>query len=144
MEIGELVSYETKFGLTVADYTYDYAYDTPTYSPYEDDTYTTFYEQNYEDLREWLEEEFMDQFKDDYYYDDQYDTWDEYWEDSFYWYCYDNFYSIYLESINAGSGGYNTMDEIPYVKADVLELSGTLLSDPSTLVFEGDRKDGRT
>ncbi|MBQ3036208.1 MAG: hypothetical protein IJD31_04680 [Lachnospiraceae bacterium] len=144
VEIGELTSYETKFGLTVADYTYDYAYDTPTYSPYEDDTYTTFYEQNYEDLREWLEEEFMDQFKDDYYYDDQYDTWDEYWEDSFYWYCYDNFYSIYLESINAGSGGYNTMDEIPYVKADVLELSGSLLSDPSTLVFEGDRKDGRT
>ncbi len=143
-EVGKLVSYETKFGLGIADYSYDYAYETPTYSAYDDELYTSFYEQNYEALREWLEEEFMEQFKKDYYYDDSYDTWDVYWEDSFYWYCYDNFYSIYLENLNGDMGDYTAIESMPYVKADVLELTGDLLSAPDTYVFNGDRKDGRT
>ncbi len=142
VEVGDLESYETKFGLGIANYSYAYGYENPTYSPYGDDIYTSFYEQNYDALRESFEEAYMEDFKDDYYYDDSYDTWDQYWEDSFYWYCYDVFYKDYLATINDGSANNVMVQDMPYVKADVLEMTGTLLADDNTTLFEGERKDG--
>ncbi len=145
VEVGELKKYETKFGLSYADFSYSYHYEETYGSAYDDSVYSSFYEQNYEDLREWLEEEFMADFKDEYYFDDSYDTWDEYWEDSFYWYCYDMFYKVYLESMGSMNGGYYSLiEEMPYVKADILAMAGDSLTAGDTLVFEGERKDGKT
>jgi len=144
VEVGELEKYETKFGLYLADFSYVYSYEDTTNSAYGDELYATFYEQNYETMRELFEEEYMEQFKEDYYYDDQYDVWDEYWEDSFYWYCFDVFYKVYLESLGQGENGYYTLiEEMPYVKADILTMEGPLLSAADTQVFEGENKDGK-
>lgn len=144
VKVGELESYHTKFGLWIADYTYNYGYENSYNSPYNDSLYTTFFEENYESLRDAFEEEYMDQFKIDYYYDDTYYTWDEYWEDSFYWYCYDNFYASYLISIGENGGNYAAAEAMPYVKADVLELSGNILEDDNTSIFLGESEDNST
>lgn len=144
-EVGNLARYETMFGLLVADFTYDYGYDDTYNSYYSDSLYTEFYEENYDDLRDWLEEQYMDQFKEEYYYDDSYDTWDQYWEDSFYWYCYDVFYKVYLESLDTGwSDNTEVFEELSFVKADVLELSGDFLTNPGTVLFEGETQDAST
>lgn len=142
VKVGELESYQTKFGLMLADYTYNYGYEDAYNTPYSDSLYTTFFEENYESLRDEFEEAYMDQFKIDYYYDDTYYTWDEYWEDSFYWYCYDNFYSSYLLSIGENAGNYAAAEAMPYVKADVLELSGDVLEESNTTVIWGESEDG--
>lgn len=143
VEVGQLKRYSTKFGLLITDYTYDYGEDYSYNSPYNDTVYSTFFEQNYDAIRDALEAEYMDQFKEDYYYDDSYDTWDEYWEDSFYWYCFDVFYKEYLDSTGGGNNiNYIKVDGMSYVEADVLELSGDLLSDSKTIVFEGEQENG--
>ncbi len=142
VKVGELESYQTKYGLMVADYTYNYGYENSYNNPYGDSLYATFFEENYDSLRAEFEEAYMEQFKIDYYYDDSYYTWDEYWEDSFYWYCYDNFYASYLVSIGENGGNYAAAEEMPFVKADVLELSGEAVKEGTTTVFWGETENG--
>ena len=143
VKVGDLEGYNTKFGLSITNYTYDYGYEYSYNSPYNDTLYSSFFEQNYDTIRNTLEAEYMDQFKADYYYDDSYDTWDEYWEDSFYWYCFDMFYTEYLNSTGGGNNiNYIKVESMPYVKADVLKFSGDLLSDDTTIVFEGEQENG--
>ncbi len=134
---GEWRTYNTLYGLTLTDFSYDYGYDTGYYyDPYSDTLYQSFYEENYEYMRDILEEEYMQDFEYYYGYDSQYDTWDAYWEDSFYWFCYDEFYEIYLESLGAASG--NGIADMSYVNAGVLEITGEELEDKDTMVFLGE------
>lgn len=133
---GQWCTYDTLYGLTLADFNYDYGYDSSYSQAYNDYTYQTYYEDNYEELRTLLEEEYMQEFQYDYGYDPQYDTWDEYWEDAFYWFCYDEFYELYMETLGA-TGGVAT-DRLSYVSAGVLEITGEELEDGSTIVFRGE------
>lgn len=139
--VGNLVNYRTKFGLTLTDYSYDYGdgYNS-YYSAYDDTFYESFYKESYESLYDSLKEEYMDDFEYNYGYDPDFDTWDEYWEESFYWFCFEEFYEVYLESLGEGSG-IGAVDEMSYVKADVLELSGEQLEDKETEVFYGEAGD---
>lgn len=138
VQIGDLQSYNTKFGLTVADFDYNYG-DSYYYDPYSDRLYETFYEQNYDAIRDELEAEFMDDFSYDYGYNPSYHTWDTYWEDSFYWYCFDEYYEIYLDSMgNTDWEIVDTINGMPYVKADVLSLSGDMIEDLDTYCFQGE------
>lgn len=134
---GEWRTYNTLYGLTLTDFSYDYGYDTGYYyDAYSDTLYQSFYEENYESMREALETEYMQDFEYYYGYDPQYDTWDEYWEDSFYWFCYDEFYVVYLDSLGAASS--NGVDNMSYVNAGVLEITGEELKEPETTVFYGE------
>ena len=141
--IGDLKEYDTKFGLTLADFNYDYVGGNNYSSPYSDSLYESFYEQNYEMIREELEEMYMTEFQNDYGFISGYDTWDEYWEDSFYWYCFDEFYEYYLESIGSGNGSAaSEISQLSYVRADVLQLTGDCLDNPKNCLFEGDIRSG--
>ncbi|MBO5341901.1 MAG: hypothetical protein J6A73_04340 [Lachnospiraceae bacterium] len=143
VEVGDLETHNTKYGLTVTDFNYGYSNDN-YYDPYANDAYYTYYEDNFYLLRDDLEDIFMGEFKTDYGFDDSYDTWDSYWEDSFYWYCFGAYYEIYLnlsgEDIGANSKKISDMD---YVKASVLSLSGAML-DRSEVIFSGDDSNGST
>ncbi len=134
---GEWRAYNTLYGLTLTDFSYDYGYDSGYYyDPYSDTLYESYYADNFDSMRDMLEEEYMKDFEYYYGYNPQYDTWDEYWEDSFYWFCYDEFYEVYLESLGAAGG--NGIAELSYVNAGVLEITGEELEDRDTLVFMGE------
>lgn len=142
VEVGELVSHNTKFGLTLTSFTYDYGYEDYYYNAYNDSEYTTYYEENYDSLRDDFETEYMDSFMSDYGYDPYYDTWDEYWEDSFYWYCFDEYYVTYLTGTDVSNGNYAKVEALPYVEADILSLTGVQSGSIDAPVFAGEDSDG--
>ncbi len=142
VKVGDLENHNTKFGLTLTDFTYDYGYDDYYYNAYSDSLYTTYYEDNYEDIRDDLEMGYMDSFMSDYGYDPYYDTWDEYWEDSFYWYCFDAYYATYLAGLGEGNDNVVKVEGLSYVDADILSLSGEQVGSDDCPMFWGEDSDG--
>lgn len=143
VEVGNLENHNTLYGLTLADFSYDYIDDNSYYDPYSDDAYISYYEDNYEMLKPDLELLFMSDFEDDYYFDPTYDTWDEYWEDSFYWYCFDYYYEVYLAMLGENTGANaGKISEMSHVKASVLNMSGPILYDRNTMIFAGEDSTG--
>lgn len=145
VKIGELEDYNTKYGLSMASFSYNYGAEDYYYSAYDDTLYTAFYEQNYESMKEQLQEEYMDEFQEYYGFDPNYDVWDQYWDESFYWFCFDEYYEAYLESLGEDTGGNSQkVAEMPFVNADVLELSGGMIDDDNTEVYVGETSGGQT
>lgn len=117
-----LKTYNTKFGLAVADYDYDYGQDY-YYSPYDDYEYETFFSENFDSIRGDLEEIYLEDFCDDYGYSEDTDTWDSYMEDDFYYFCFYEFYQEYLKlSEGYGEDIYSEISGYSYVEADILQM----------------------
>ena len=138
-----LKTYNTKFGLSIADYDYGYVQNN-YYSPYDDYDYTLAFEENYDEMREYLEEEYLDDFCNDYGYSSDTDTWDSYMEDDFYYFCFYEFYDTYLEYLaGSGSDAGSEVSKYSYVKADILQMSLAEDAD-SAVTFYGEEESGRS
>ncbi len=150
IKTGDLNSQNTKFGLSVANYSYDYGIQDDYYYYAGDDTlYTQFFEENYDAMREDLIVEYLDDFERYWGYGSYEDgdyTWDEYIEEEFYYYCYEEFYDIYRETLGEETVSVPS-EAYSYVTADVLEMSGGKLdaannSYGGTEIFWGENSNG--
>lgn len=128
-EPGELKKYSTKFGLslrqelsTLPQEIYE------NQSPYGNVEYESAYDEIFQNEQALLEEEYLEKFLE--YYDHTYEDYCNDTEgdikDEFYWYCFEEFfyefylYGMYLEEFENET---KKQEELPYVEADVLELT---------------------
>lgn len=141
VKVGDLQSYQTKYGLSITGF--DYSYNTQYYNnAYDNSEYSDFFTENYDSLREALVEEYMSEFEEEYGYDNQYHVWDDEWESNFYWYCYEKFYETYLYVYGNEASVHSRIDALPYADASVLELEDNTMSYAEGTLFYGEDANG--